>query len=145
MKGLSSGGGTKVSVNYPGDSASKFIALYGFDEFFETLPKNINRLEFIAKSQNNLNLNIPATIGNFQDLTALHLVGCVASLPDTICNLKKLQFLSLPDNPNIQMLPSCISDMPSLSVLNMKGSNKNSIPDSIKQRIETDDNLHLFD
>ena len=43
------------------------------------------------------------------------------------------------------MLPSFISDMTSLSFLNMKGSNKNSIPDSIKQRIETDDNLHLFD
>ena len=120
MKGLSSAGGTKVSVNYPSDSASKFIALYGFDEFFETLPKNINRLEFIAKSQNNLNLNIPSTIGNFKDLTALHFVGCVASLPDSICNLEKLQFLSLPDNPNIQMLPSCIAQMPRLSVVNMK-------------------------
>ena len=145
MKGLSIAGGTKVSVNYPSDSASKFIALYGFDEFFETLPKNINRLEFIAKSQNNLNLNIPSTIGNFKDLTALHFVGCVASLPDSICNLEKLQFLSLPDNPNIQMLPSCIAQMPRLSVVNMKGSNKNSIPDSLKQRLETDDNLHLFD
>ena len=63
----------------------------------------------------------------------------------SICNLEKLQFLSLPDNPNIQMLPSCIAQMPRLSVVNMKGSNKNSIPDSLKQRLETDDNLHLFD
>jgi len=145
MKGLSSGGGTKVSVQYPGDSASKFIALYGFDEFFSTLPKNINRLEFIAKSSNNLNLNIPSTIGNFTDLTAIHFVGCVASIPDTVCNLQKLQFLSLPDNPNIQMLPTCIAQMPKLSVINMKGSNKNSIPDSVKQRIQEDDNLHLFE
>jgi hypothetical protein len=145
MKGLSSGGGTKVSVNYPGDSASKFIALYGFDEFFATLPKNINRLEFIAKSSNNLNLNIPSTIGNFKDLTAIHFVGCVASIPDTVCGLDKLQFLSLPDNPNIQMLPSCIAQMPRLSVINMKGSNKNSIPDSVKERIQQDDNLHLFE
>ena len=145
MKGLSSAGGTKVSVQYPSDSASKFIALYGFDEFFTTLPKNINRLEFIAKSANNLNLNIPSTIGNFTDLTAIHFVGCVASIPDTVCNLQKLQFLSLPDNPNIQMLPSCIAQMPKLSVINMKGSNKNSIPDSVKQRIQEDDNLHLFE
>jgi hypothetical protein len=145
MKGLSSAGGTKVSVQYPGDSASKFIALYGFDEFFTTLPKNVNRLEFIAKSSNNLNLNIPSTIGNFTDLTAIHFVGCVASIPDSVCNLQKLQFLSLPDNPNIQMLPSCIAEMPKLSVINMKGSNKNSIPDSVKQRIQEDDNLHLFE
>jgi hypothetical protein len=145
MKGLSSAGGTKVSVQYPGDSASKFIALYGFDEFFTTLPKNVNRLEFIAKSSNNLNLNIPSTIGNFTDLTAIHFVGCVASIPDSVCKLQKLQFLSLPDNPNIQMLPSCIAEMPKLSVINMKGSNKNSIPDSVKQRIQEDDNLHLFE
>jgi hypothetical protein len=32
-----------------------------------------------------------------------------------------------------------------LSVINMKGSNKNSIPDSVKQRIQEDDNLHLFE
>jgi hypothetical protein len=143
MKGLSSNEGKKVTVNYPGDSSSKFIALYGFDEFFETLPENIQRLEFIAKSGSKLDLNIPATIGNFKELTALHLVSCVASIPETICNLQKLQFLSLPDNPNIQMLPDCIAQMPKLSVVNMKGSNQNSIPQSIKDKVEMDD-LHLF-
>ncbi len=143
MKGLSSNEGKKVTVNYPGDSSSKFIALYGFDEFFETLPENIQRLEFIAKSGSKLDLNIPATIGNFKELTALHLVSCVASIPESICNLQKLQFLSLPDNPNIQMLPDCIAQMPKLSVVNMKGSNQNSIPQSIKDKVEMDD-LHLF-
>jgi len=143
MKGLSSNEGKKVTVNYPGDSSSKFIALYGFDEFFETLPENIQRLEFIAKSGSKLDLNIPATIGNFKELTALHLVSCVASIPESICNLQTLQFLSLPHNPNIQMLPDCIAQMPKLSVVNMKGSNQNSIPQSIKDKVEMDD-LHLF-
>jgi hypothetical protein len=54
--------GKKVTVNYPGDSSSKFIALYGFDEFFETLPETIQRLEFIAKSGSKLDLNIPTVI-----------------------------------------------------------------------------------
>ena len=145
MSGLSSGGGTKVSVNYPSDSASKFIALYGFDEFFATLPKNITRLEFIAKVGDSINLNVPEELGTFTNLTALHFVSCIASLPNSICNLKNLQFLSIPDNPKLQKLPSCVADLPNLSVINMKNCNKSIIPDSVMQRIESDDNLHLFE
>ena len=145
MKGLSDKNeGKKVTVSYPGDSASKFIALYGFDEFFETLPKQITRLEFIAKS-GKLDLNIPQSIGNFKELTALHLVGCVASIPETICNLTKLQFLSLPDNPNLQKLPECIANLSSLSVINIKNSNKAALPESIIAMAGEDSNLHIFD
>ena len=143
MKGLSANEGKKVTVNYPGDSSSKFIALYGFDEFFETLPENIQRLEFIAKSGSKLDLNIPQTIGNFRDLTAILLVGCVASIPESICNLQKLQFLSLPENPNLQSLPECIGSMPRLSVLNLKGSNQNAVPKTLQTRIDNDE-VHLF-
>lgn len=145
MSGLASKGGTKVSVNYPSDSASKFIALYGFEEFFETLPENIERLEFVKKGGADISLNIPESIGKFKNLTALHLVGCVSKLPESICNLDKLQFLSLPDNPGLQMLPSCLANLPRLTVINLKNSNASSvIPDSLKQKIDQDDNFHLF-
>ena len=145
MSGLASKGGTKVSVNYPSDSASKFIALYGFEEFFETLPENIERLEFVKKGGADISLNIPESIGKFKNLTALHLVGCVKKLPESICNLDKLQFLSLPDNPELQMLPSCLANLPRLTVINLKNSNASSvIPDSLKQKIDQDDNFHLF-
>ena len=143
MKGLTAKEGKKVTVNYPGDSSSKFIALYGFDEFFEKLPETIQRLEFVVKSGSKINLNIPASIGNFRELTAIHFVGCVASIPESICNLQKLQFLSLPENPNLQKLPECIGSMPRLSVINIKGSNKNSIPESLQARVDTDE-VHLF-
>ena len=145
MKGLASKGGTKVSVNYPSDSASKFIALYGFEEFFETLPENIERLEFVKKGGADISLNIPDSIGKFKNLTALHLVGCVGKFPESVCNLEKLQFLSLPDNPGLQMLPSCLANLTKLTVINLKNSNASSVvPDSLKQKIEQDDNFHLF-
>ena len=145
MSGLASKGGTKVSVNYPSDSASKFIALYGFEEFFETLPENIERLEFVKKGGADISLNITESIGKFKNLTALHLVGCVSKFPESICNLDKLQFLSLPDNPGLQMLPSCLANLPRLTVINLKNSNASSvIPDSLKQKIDQDDNFHLF-
>jgi hypothetical protein len=145
MSGLASKGGTKVSVNYPSDSASKFIALYGFEEFFDTLPENIQRLEFTKKGGDAFDLSIPESIGKFKDLSALHLVGCVSRLPQSICNLKKLQFLSLPDNPNLEELPSCLADISALTVINVKGSNpKTSINEALKEKARRDDNFHIF-
>ncbi len=43
-KGLVSKGGDKVEINYPDSSAGKFIALYGFEDLFETLPETIEKL-----------------------------------------------------------------------------------------------------
>jgi len=146
MKGLSQNNGEKVSVNYPGDSASKFIALYGFDEFFDTLPENIKRLEFTHKGGESFNLNLPERIGDFKQLSALHLVGCVSKIPDSICNLKDLKFLSLPDNPNLQPLPDCLADLPKLSIINIKNSKiDGTIPNTLRQRAERDGNFFIFD
>ena len=140
MKSLSNSDGTKVSVTYPNDSSSKFIALYGFDEFFETLPNGIKRLEFVNKSTNNLSLNVPDTLGRFKDLTAIHFVNCVKTLPNTICNLTQLQFLSLPDNKELNSLPECLVNLNRLCVINLVGSNpKLIIPEKLKQKMESDE------
>jgi hypothetical protein len=147
MMGLSQNNGEKVSVNYPGDSASKFIALYGFDEFFDTLPENIKRLEFTHKGGGqSFNLDLPERIGDFKQLSALHLVGCVSKIPDSICNLKELKFLSLPDNPNLQPLPACLAELPKLSIINIKNSKLDgTIPEALRQRAERDGNFFIFD
>ena len=43
------------------------------------------------------------------------------------------------------MLPSCLANLPRLTVINLKNSNASSvIPDSLKQKIDQDDNFHLF-
>jgi Leucine-rich repeat (LRR) protein len=125
--------------------ASNFIALYGFKEFFETLPKDIRRLEFINNSGDDINLEIPDTIGNYSSLTALVLIGCVSKIPDTICKLEKLQFLSLPKNPNLQPLPDCMGGMSRLSLINLIGSNPHkTLPESVKNRLETDENFVVY-
>lgn len=132
----------KATVDYPRDPASKFMALYGTEEFINSLPKTISRLEIIAKG-GELKFKFPSTLGELTNLTAIHLVGCVVSLPDSICNLQKLQFLSLPDNPELQKLPDCIADLPRLSIINLKGSNKDALPESL-QNIGDDSPLHIF-
>ena len=147
MKSLSGDKGTKVQVEYPNDSASKFIALYGFDEFFESLPDNLERFTFKNSSKDSkFALNIPNDISRFKNLSALNLVGCVASIPESICSLPMLQYLSLPENPQLQKLPECIGNMPNLMVLNIPGGGgKGIIPDSVYQRAEKDDDFHIFE
>lgn len=145
MSALTGDKGDKVQVDYPSDKASKFIALYGFDEFFESLPENLKRFTFKNSKDANLNLNLPSTIGRFRDLQALNLIGCVVSLPEEICTLPNLQYLSLVDNKNLQRLPECIGEMPNLTVLNMPGAEgKDIIPQSVIRRSEEDEDFHLF-
>ena len=145
MKSLTGDKGEKVVIDYPSDSASKFIALYGFDEFFATLPDTLKRLTFKNTSRDKISLNIPNDIGRFKQLNAINFVGCVASLPEAICSLENLQYLSLVNNPDLQMLPECVGDMPNLMVLNLGGSDpKQVLPESVFRRAETDEDFNLF-
>lgn len=152
LKGLATGSKSdKITVNYPNDSSSQYIALYGFDEFFENLPENISRLEFSVNSRGGDNqfsggMPIPDSLGKFKNLDAIHLQNIVSSLPDSIGELKNLIFLSLPENKNLKELPKEIANLPNLSVINLKGSNPNiKIPDEILKKAEDPQSgLHIF-
>jgi hypothetical protein len=148
MKGISKSEGTSVSVEYPRDSASKFIALYGFDEFFESLPENIERFDFVKSSSggelSNFALKVPSTIGKFKKLHALHLEDVVQELPKEIGNLENLVFLSLPNNKNLKSLPKEIANLSNLQIINLKGSNPNvQIPKEIENAVN-DENRNMF-
>lgn len=152
LKGLATGSKSdKITVNYPNDSSSQYIALYGFDEFFENLPENISRLEFSVNSRGGDNqfsggMPIPDSLGKFKNLDAIHLQNIVSSLPASIGELKNLIFLSLPENKNLKELPKEIANLPNLSVINLKGSNPNiKIPDEILKKAEDPQSgLHIF-
>ena len=153
MKGLSNADGTEISVEYPRDAASKFIALYGFDKFFDDLPNNLGRLDFIKgsgsgrygqKEPKDLNIKIPSTIGRFKNMYALHLDGILDELPSEISKLEDLMFLSLPNNKNLKSLPKEMAEkngndykMKNLAVITLAGSNPNiEIPEEVQKMIE---------
>jgi hypothetical protein len=135
-KGLTTSGGKKVEIEYPNSSAAKFIALYGFDEFFGSLPDDITNLLFNNKSNENISLDVPSTIGRFKNLEALLLMKCVKSLPEEVSHLTNLSFLSLPDNPNLKSLPTSVTTLPSLLFVNLKGSSPKLSPEFLKQYSE---------
>jgi hypothetical protein len=121
-KGMTTGGGKKVEIEYPNSSAGKFIALYGFDEFFGSLPSDITNLLFNNKSNEKIALKVPSTLGRFTNLEALLLMNCVESLPNEINQLKNLSFLALPDNPAMKSIPDGVTELPNLMFVNLKGS-----------------------
>lgn len=132
-KELVSGGGTKVEIEYPTGNSSKFVALYGFEELFNNLPDNMTNFLFNNKSNSEINLELPPSISRFKDLEALLLMKCVSSIPENIGDLENLNFLALPDNPNLTSLPSSILDLPKLLFINLKGSNP-QFPDGFESR-----------
>lgn len=124
-KGMTTSGGKKVEIEYPNSSAAKFIALYGFDEFFASLPDDITNLLFNNKSSETIALDVPSTLGRFKNLEALLLMNCVKSLPNEIGQLTNLSFLALPDNPKLSSLPESVIQLPNLMFVNLKGSKPN--------------------
>jgi hypothetical protein len=134
---LTTGGGDIVEINYPDSASGKFIALYGFNELFDSLPDTITKLLITNKSQENIALDVPVSIGRFKNLEALMLNNIAKTLPDTVCQLKKLNFLALPSNKDLQSLPECIKELPELAFINLKDVNTNiKIPPGLKDRLE---------
>jgi len=104
-------GGTSVDVEFPRSPAAQFIALYGFDEFFESLPDTITKMDFSGGNSGSQGFPLPKTIGRLTNLEGLHIDGLISELPSEICDCKKLRYLSLPNNKNLKSIPQLIDIM----------------------------------
>ena len=71
--------------------------------------------------------------------------NCIDSLPDSICKLNNLNFISLMNNPQLRTIPECIADMPNLMFLNTKGSDNIEIPEKIKKRAKSKLGTYMLD
>jgi hypothetical protein len=134
--GLTKNNGTKVEINYPNSSAGKFVALYGFDELFNSLPKDIITLNVVNSSNETIALDLSESLGQFTKLETLTLTNMVKSIPDSIGNCKELDILTLNNNPNLESLPDSIMNLP-LTFISLKGSSNNLIlPDGFNEKFD---------
>jgi len=134
-KGLTVGGEKLVIDSFTHGAVGKFIALYGLDDLIGNLPTTLKEFQIQNKDMNNnIIVTIPEEIGRFQDLNMIMLENCVKSIPDSVCGLKKLKFLSLINNSQLTEIPECVSDIPSLLFLNIKGSTNVNLPNAIKEK-----------
>jgi len=134
VKGMTIGGGQKLTIDsLSSGSTGKFIALYGLDELIESIPADLTELSIANREKSDIIINIPPAISRLKNLEALFLENCIDSLPNEICELKNLAFLTLVNNPKLRSVPECIGNMPNLIFVNFRGSNV-EVPAGIKER-----------
>lgn len=134
-KGITTDGGERFFVdNFSTGAIGKFISLYGLDDLIDNLPETLREFQIVNKASNDLIIKIPESIGRFKELRMVLLDNCVESIPDSICQLKKITFLALRNNPKLTTLPECISDLPNLTFLNLAGSSNAVAPKGIRER-----------
>ena len=83
-----------------------------------------------------LSLEIPEQLGDYKNLMALHFEGILKSLPKSIGQLENLQFLSIPNNPNLKTIPEEVALLPNLKVINIQGNNQLQIPEAVEKLAE---------
>jgi hypothetical protein len=134
-KGLTVGGTKFIVDNFNSGAIGKFIGLYGLDDLIDNLPDTLEEFQIMnTNSNHDMIIHIPESIGRFKNLTALLFKNCIDKLPDAVCTLPNLGFLSAIDCPKLRNLPECLGDIDSLLLLNLKGSNNVVVPESVKER-----------
>jgi len=132
-----------VQVEYPKDDASKYIALFGFDEFFDSL--SAEEVEFINmenKTSETLSLDLPASISKFTKLKTLVIDGMIKSLPESIGDCTQLSFLNLNNNVNLDRLPDSIVKLTCLEFFSIQGSDPNMrIPPKLEEFMTPDEDF----
>ena len=134
-KGLTVGGQKLTIDSFKHGNVGKFVALYGLDELFDSLPDTLDELIIQNKDkQADINIKIPPSIGRFKNLRMILLDNVIESIPDSVCKLSSLKFLALIDNPKLKSIPECVADLPNIVFLNLKGSPNVKLPKSIKDK-----------
>jgi hypothetical protein len=121
-----------VEIKYPDSSTGKFVELYGFDELFESLPDNIKRLSIVNTSNEDINIEVPESINRFKSLTAILFENMIDKLPQSICDIKTLLFIAVPNNKNLKSIPDCISTLPNLTFVNTNRCPNVKVPEFLE-------------
>lgn len=124
----------EIEINYPDADSGKYVALYGFDDVFEHLPDNLEKISISNKSDQKLSLDIPPIIGRYTDLISLQFSNCLRSLPNEIGNLSKLNFLVIPNNPELTELPASLSQLENIHFINLTGTPA-ELPPGLRERM----------
>lgn len=111
----------KVTIEYPNSTVSKYLALYGFDEIFSLIPNDVELLDIINKSNDNISIKLPDNILKFKNLTELHIKNFINSLPEKIGELENLIVLSLHDNPDLKKIPNSVLTSKNLDTIILNG------------------------
>ena len=139
----------RVSVKYPSDSMSRYIGIYGLEDFMDKLPNDIVRFDFEVSGGYGNDVKLPAMklpdrFTQFKNLKILHVEGLLNDLPENLGDLKNLKYISFAKNPELKSLPDSLADLGSL-VINLKGSPNVVIPPRLQEKDENDEIVIIRD
>ena len=133
-KGLTTPNGKELTIDYPRDATSKYVALYGWDDLFKNLNRDIESFDFSNHSGNQLLMKFPKELGEFENLQTFFVENALDKVPEELKGMKNLQFISLPNNKSLKELPEWLADLPELIALSIKGTpNDIVIPERLKK------------
>lgn len=128
------GSAKSVEIEFPRSSAAKYISLYGFDELFKNLPRDLKRIDISGSGT--AAFKLPKDIGEMTDLVGIHIDGLLSEIPEEICKVKSLKYLAIPNNKELKSLPACLSTLPNLKLINYKGSDNLEVPEELKTKVK---------
>ncbi len=117
--------GEKIEVRYPSDTVSKYISIYGFEDFFKRIPQGLKRLDIeyndrsYGDKKERPGFDLP-DLTPYKNMEVLHVEGLLSSIPESVGQLQQLEFISVPNNPNLKEIPAVVANLPNLEVLNIK-------------------------
>lgn len=141
-KGLQKGSGNdkQLVIEYPRDSSSKYVALYGWDDLFKQLDSGLTHIDFTNSSGEPLDLKFPKELANLKNLQTFYVENAISEVPEELKGMDNLEFLSFPNNKNLREIPEWVADLPNLIALSVKGTPSNlKVPQRVKDRIEKGD------
>ena len=138
LAGVSSSG--YVGLEYPKDDNSKYVALFGFDDFFEHIPTNTTMIQMENTSSTPIALDLPESIGKLTELKTLIIDNMVKSIPESIGNCTKLKFINLPNNPQLESIPEAFGELYCLNFFSTENSNPGMrIPKKLEEYMTEDE------
>ena len=66
-------------------------------------------------------------------MEVLHVEGLLSEIPSSVGQLQQLEFISVPNNPNLKEIPEEVANLPNLEVLNVKQTPA-SIPQALQDK-----------
>ena len=146
-KGLVLGGKELKIDSLTSGNVGKFIALYGMDDLIDNLPESLSTISIQNRdSKDPIQVELPEDIGRFKNLNNI-LTDKISfsKIPDSICTLPNLRFLTIMNNPELKEVPDCIIDIPSLLFLNFRGCQNVQIPKGIEEKGTPLDTDNMWD
>ena len=136
-KGLTVGNGTKFVIDsFTHGAVGTYIALYGMDDLIVSLPESLEEFQIQNKSSQDIMITIPEEIAKFKNLRMIFFENCISSIPNSICDLPKLELVALVNNPKLTSIPDCIVNLPKLEFMNLSGSNNLKIPEGLRDKMD---------